>query len=136
MTCRRVLILMLEQLTMFLAKPILTVLCQDDKWKEPSLRLYHDTGMFKLGIYGNKHKHQLLGFVIVTGIFPCFLGIVDPYSHPLSHRNLHICKKPTVVKWLLWYLLLINAHPNCKLKMRWKSIISFQQKCPSQNLSF
>lgn len=73
--------------------PLLTILGQDDQRKEPALWLHDDTGVYNLRIYGNKHKHQLLGFVTVTGIFPHFLGIVDPNSHPLSHGNLNICKK-------------------------------------------
>lgn len=73
--------------------PLLTILGQDDQRKEPALWLHDDTGVYNLRIYGNKHKHQLLGFVTLTGIFPDFLGIVDPNSHPLSHRNLNICKK-------------------------------------------
>lgn len=73
--------------------PLLTILGQDDQRKEPALWLHDDTGVYNLRIYGNKHKHQLLGFVTLTGIFPDFLGIVDPNSHPLSHRNLNIYKK-------------------------------------------
>ena len=71
--------------------PHLTCFGEDDYWVEAPLRLKHNSSMSDLSIDGNKDQHQLL--VLVWGISPGFLWVVDSDPHPLAHLNLHIWDK-------------------------------------------